>query len=263
MKYTLITGASNGLGKEMAKYCADLGHNLLLISLPNENLETISKQLANDFNIKTDFFEIDLTKDHSARNIHSWAIERNYKVNFLINNAGFGGVGAFEDYDFNYINLMLNLNVKATTNLTHFFLPELKKNTPSNLLNIASMIANFHCPYKSIYASSKVYIKYFTRALRVELKPYNINVSLLQPGAIPTNKVAIEQMKNGGFFARVSAASPEEVAKKAINKTLAKQAVIVPGWKNRLSLLILKIIPNNLREKLGLISTKSMLKNMN
>lgn len=260
MHYTLITGASQGMGLEMAKECAKLGRNILLVSLANENLSDISKNISQEFDVRTDFFEIDLTESKSANKVYDWVIKNKYAVNFLINNAGIGGVGSFESYSFTYINQMLDLNVKATTNLTHFFIPELKKNAPSHLLNNASMIANFPCPYKSIYAASKVYVKNFTRALRDELCHYDVSVSVLQPGATPTNDIVIKQIKEGGFLGRISVNNVEMVAKKAIRSTLNGKAIIVPGWKNKLSMKVLKIMPPIVLKKLILKSAKSVLK---
>jgi hypothetical protein len=257
-KYTLITGASQGMGKQMAVECAMRGRNVLLVSLPNENLENIADNIAKEYNIETDYFECDLTLIESAENIYNWTKNNNYAVDFLINNAGFGGAGPFEDYSYEYVNRMLDLNIRATTNLTHYYIPELKKNAPSYILNSASMIANFPCPYKTIYAATKVYVKSFTRALREELKPYNISVSVLQPGATPTNKVVRNQIASGGFFFKISVTNVEQVAKKAINRTLKGQAVIVPGFKNRLSLRAIKLLPMSLVQYIVARSAKNM-----
>jgi uncharacterized protein len=258
MYYTLITGSSQGMGKEMAIKCASLGRNILLVSLPNENLANTTSDIGEKYNVKADYLEIDLTKIDSPKNILDWVKHNNYKVNFLINNAGFGGVGPFEDYSFEYINLMLDLNIKATTNLTHFFVPELKKNAPSHLLCNASMIANFPCPYKSLYAATKTYIKSFTRAIREELKPHNVKVSVLQPGATPTNEIVRNQIKSGGFFAKISVTDVKSVAEKAIVKTLKGQAIIIPGLKNRISLKAVKLFPMPLLQKILASNTKSM-----
>ena len=259
MTYTLITGASQGMGLHMAKECAALNRNILLVSLPKENLQKLSLDIKEKYNVQTAYFEIDLTEKGSAESIFSWVQENKYSVDFLINNAGFGGVGSFEDYKIEYIEKMIDLNIKATTNLTHYFIPDLKKNTPSFILNNASMIANFPCPYKSIYAASKVYVKYFTEALRIELKVYGISVSLLQPGATPTNDVVKNQINKGGFFARLSVTEASQVAKKAVRDTLSGKAIIIPGWKNRMSLRFLKIFPKSALRFLILRSTKSML----
>ena len=242
-KYTLITGASQGMGKQMADECAKRGRNLLLVALPNENLKEFSEHLIRQYNIKADYFECDLIIKKSVENIFKWTQENNYAIDFLINNAGFGGAGSFEDYTFEYVNNMIDLNIRATTNLTHLFIPELKKNTPSYILNNASMVANFPCPYKTIYAATKAYVKNFTRALREELKPQGISVSVLQPGATPTNKIVSNQINEGGFFFKISVTSIEQVAKKAIDRTFKGQAVIVPGYKNRMSLRFIKLVP--------------------
>jgi short-subunit dehydrogenase len=261
MKYTLITGASQGMGLEMAKECASLGRNILLISLPKENLKDLSLKICEEFNVQTDFYEVDLTDKTSAKEIFNWVKKKNYSIDFLINNAGFGGVGAFEEYSLSYLETMIDLNIKATTKMTHYFIPELKKNSPSFILNNASMMANFPCPYKSVYAASKVYIKYFTEALRVELENFGISVSLLQPGATPTNDVVKNQIQKGGFIARLSVTEAHKVARKAVRNTLKGKPVITPGWKNRMSLRFLKVLPYSLLQVAILRSYKSIQKN--
>ena len=261
MNYTLITGASQGMGLEMARECARLGRNILLISLPKENLKVLSENISEKFNVQTDFYEIDLTEAKSAEEIYKWVKKKNYSIDFLINNAGFGGFGAFEEYTLSYVEKMIDLNIKATTRMTHYFIPELKKNSPSFILNNASMIANFPCPYKSVYAASKVYVKYFTEALRVELESFGISVSLLQPGATPTNDVVKNQIQKGGFIASVSVTEAHKVARKAVRNTLKGKPIIIPGWKNRMSLRFLKILPYSLLQIAILRSYKSMQNN--
>lgn len=261
MNYTLITGASQGMGLEMARECASLGRNILLISLPKENLKVLSENISEKFNVQTDFYEIDLTEAKSAEEIYKWVKKKNYSIDFLINNAGFGGFGAFEEYTLSYVEKMIDLNIKATTRMTHYFIPELKKNSPSFILNNASMMANFPCPYKSVYAASKVYVKYFTEALRVELESFGISVSLLQPGATPTNDVVKNQIQKGGFIARVSVTEAHKVARKAVRNTLKGKPIIIPGWKNRMSLRFLKILPYSLLQIAILRSYKSMQNN--
>ena len=261
MNYTLITGASQGMGLEMARECASLGRNILLISLPKENLKVLSENISEKFNVQTDFYEIDLTEAKSAEEIYKWVKKKNYSIDFLINNAGFGGFGAFEEYTLSYVEKMIDLNIKATTRMTHYFIPELKKNSPSFILNNASMMANFPCPYKSVYAASKVYVKYFTEALRVELESFGISVSLLQPGATPTNDVVKNQIQKGGFMARVSVTEAHKVARKAVRNTLKGKPVIIPGWKNRMSLRFLKVLPYSLLQIAILRSYKSMQNN--
>lgn len=243
MKYTLITGASAGMGKEMANICASIGRNVLLISLPNENVAETAKLISEKYAVKTDFYECDLTQIDTPENIYKWAIEKNYQVNFLINNAGIGHVGMFERQSFKHINLMMDLNMKAGTNMIHFFLPELKKNAPSHILNTSSMIANMPLPSKALYSSSKVYLKYLSLSLREEFLPHNISVSVLQPGATPTTEIVKNQIKNGGLMARISSSTVEFVASEAIHKTLKGKSIIIPGIKNQISLFLVRCIP--------------------
>ena len=261
MKYTLITGASKGMGLEMAHVCAAKKMNLLLVSLPNEGLEKISIDIANEYNVKTDFFETNLSINENIDKVYEWVMHHNYLVNFLINNAGIGGMGPFESYSPEYINNTIDINVRATTKLSYCFIPELKKNAPSFLLNNASMMANFACPYKSVYAASKIYIKNFSRALREELKPFDISVSTLQPGATPTTDLVRNQIETGGRLAKLSVTNARLVAQDAINKTLSKKKYIVPGWQNRLIILLLKLLPTSVKIKLILHSYRSMLNN--
>ena len=123
------------------------------------------------------------------------------------------------------------------------------------------MMANFSCPYKSVYSASKTYIKNFSRALREEFKPFNISVSTLQPGATPTTELVRNQVESGGRLARISLTEPKLVAEVAISKTLAKKKYIIPGWHNKVIVFILSLLPASVKIQLVLHSTKSMLKN--
>lgn len=243
MKFTLITGASAGMGKEMAQVCASMGRNVLLISLPNENVEKTAQEIQEKYSVKTDYFECDLTQNDIPGAIYNWVIEKGYHVNFLINNTGIGHVGLFESQSLKHIQLMMDLNMKAGTLLIHFFLPHLKENAPAHILNTSSMIANMPLPSKALYSSTKIYLKYLSLALREEFLPHNISVSVLQPGATPTTEIVKNQIENGGLMSRISATPVDFVAKTAIEKTLKGKAIIIPGFKNRVSLFLVGIIP--------------------
>ena len=255
----LITGASKGIGKELVIEFAKNNIDVILVARSQKLLHDLAQFVKDQYGINTYVFDIDLSEQNAAEELYHAVNKKELTVHYLVNNAGFGGVGSFEDYSIEYIEKMIDLNIKATTNLTHYFIPDLKNNSPSYILNNASMIANFPCPYKSIYAASKVYVKYFTEALRVELKAHGISVSLLQPGATPTNDVVKNQINNGGFFARISVTKVSEVAIKAIRDTLNGKPIIIPGWKNRMSLRALKIVPKSVLRFLILRSAKSIL----
>jgi hypothetical protein len=113
------------------------------------------------------------------------------------------------------------------------------------------MAANFPMPYKSIYSASKAFVKSFSIGLRSELKPLGINVSVVQPGAMLTNHVVIEQLRHGSAMSRVSAMKPEDVATYALDQALKGKAVIIPGFKNWLTLGILRVFPRPLKTTLA------------
>jgi hypothetical protein len=242
-KFTLITGASQGIGLEFSKRCASLGRNVLLISLPNEGLEQTSNDIAKSYGVRCDFLECDLTEFDSVETLYNWVEGNGYKVDFLINNAGFGGTDSYESHSQDYIKSLLDLNVRATSLLTNKFLPHLKENTPSNILNVASMLAGVPAPYKALYSSSKTYVKNLTVALSYELKGSGIGVSVLMTGATPTNDIVKGQIKNGAFSSRITVMSAEEVARVAINKTLKGRRIITTSLRIKVVYILLSLMP--------------------
>ena len=130
------------MGLEMAHVCAQKNESIASF-LPNEGVEKLALSISNEYNVKTDFFETNLAVNENNDKVYEWVLLHNYSVNFLINNAGIGGMGPFESYSPEYINNTIDINVRATTKLSYCFIPELKKNAPSFLLNNASMMANF------------------------------------------------------------------------------------------------------------------------
>ena len=149
-KYTLITGASRGIGLEMANYCASKAMNVLMIALPNEGLEEKGVNISKKYSVKTSIFECDLTDVSEIDRLKNWVLDKGFEVNFLINNAGFGGTIPFEDMNAGLIDNMIGLNIKAGTHLINRFIPILKKNAPSNILNVSNssqtkLLLTKHC----------------------------------------------------------------------------------------------------------------------
>ena len=244
LKYTLITGASSGIGLEMSDYCASKGKNVLMISLPNEGLKEKAQNISKKHGVKTSIFECDLTDVSEIDRLKNWVLNKGFEVNFLINNAGFGGTIPFEDMNGGLIDNMIGLNIKAGTHLTNRFIPILKKNVPSNILNVSSLISNQVAPYKALYTATKTFVINLSVSLAYELKEDGIIVSTLLPGATPTNKVVTEQIEKGNFAARASVMSPREVAEIAIDKSLKGKTIITPGIKNGVIRRLLASLPD-------------------
>ena len=173
--YTIITGASCGLGKELAMECARRGRNLLLTALPGENVRQVGAQLADQYNIDVIAFEADLTKTEEIADLAK-LINENYEVDMLINNAGLGGALPFLEASPQYIEQIILLNMYALVMLTRFLLPNLKRQENGYILNIASLAAFSPMPFKTVYPASKAFVYSFSRGLDAELKGTGISV---------------------------------------------------------------------------------------
>lgn len=243
MMYTLITGASSGIGKALALECAKRKMNLLLVALPGNELDNFRAEIKNKYGVECYAFGMDITQQNSFCRVYQWVKENNFSVNILINNVGIGSKGKFEHTETLFYEKQLQLNVNATTMLSRLFIDELKANAPSHILNLGSMGGFFMIPDKTVYSASKAYVYYFSRSLRLELAPYNISVSVLCPGGTDSNEKTIAINKELKGFAKWSILQPEHVAKEAISKMLKGKARIIPGFLNKLSYHISRITP--------------------
>ena len=245
--YTLITGASSGIGKALAYKCAERKMNLLLVALPETGLNEVADEIAEKHGIDVKTFETDLTETNTAQKILNWCSEKSLSVKYLINNAGVGYAELFENVKMNFFGKLMTLNMNAVVEMTHAFIPELKKQNGAGILNVSSMASHFPIPNKTVYAASKSFVFSFSRALNEELKPYKIHVSCLCPGGTPTSEQVLERMRKGGWIHKVFSCPVVTVAEKAISKFLKKQPVIIPNTADKLVLWFSKIIPENLR----------------
>lgn len=240
--YTIISGASQGLGKALAIECSRRKMNLILIALPNEGLKEFASQLQDEHKINTVCFEIDLT-DENALNTTIKDINTNYKVNILINNAGMGGSMPFENVSQEYMDNLMSLNMRSLVVMTHQLLPNLKTNSPSYILNIASLASFGPMPFKTIYPASKAFVYSFSRGLYTELKGTGVNVSVAHPGGMATNELVSQRINQHHPIIRSTILSPEKTARICVQQLLKKDSLIIPGFMNKLSYLFLKFCP--------------------
>lgn len=248
--YTIITGSSKGLGKQFAIECAKRKMNLILVSLPNENLSALCREISETYQVKTDYYEVDLTKRESIKKLAQW-IHENYAVNMLINNAGIGGTCIFTDATPEYLDNMIQLNVSAMVLLIRLLLPELKKQPLAYILNVSSLAAFSPLPYKTVYPASKAFIHHFTLGLKAELRDSNVSISVLNPGPIMTNSDVTKRINGQSFYIKLSIMPPEKIARIALNKLLSGKAVIIPGFMNRLNTFLIRMAPVSFRLNVG------------
>lgn len=243
-KYALITGSSMGLGRELAFELAKRKINLILVSLGNEGLDDLCRELES-FDIKVDFFEADLSKKNELLKLIN-RIKESYNVSILINNAGLGGSKEFEKTDISYIDNIIDLNIRALVLTTRLLLPVLKKNKPSYILNVSSMASFSPIGFKTIYPASKVFIDFFTKGLAEELKGTGISVSVVHPGPMKTNTQVTKRINRHGLLGRMGVMPPEKVAEIAVKKMFKKKLTILAGTANRLNFLLIKLLPSRI-----------------
>jgi uncharacterized protein len=224
--FAVITGASQGLGKAYAIELAKRKFDVILVSLPGQNLRQLSDWISLEYNVQSFYYETDFSVDSNIRGLTKW-LNENFNISMLINNAGIGGSKHFEEASVDYIDAIIQVNVKATTLLTHQLLPNLKRQLKSYILNVSSIAAFSPVGYKTVYPASKAFVHYFTRGLYAELKNTNVFVSVIHPGAMATNDETISRIEKQGIIGKLTLLKPEKVAHYSINRLLKRDTVIM------------------------------------
>ncbi len=247
MAYTIITGASRGLGLALACENARLGRDLILIALPGEDLQGTAERIKKDYDVRVVAIEADLT-DRDELDRVCQQIADNYDVDVLINNAGVGGTYRFMEASEDFLNLIIDLNVRATVLMTYRLLPVLARHKEAYVLNIASLAALNPLPYKTIYPASKAFIDYFSKSLSIEMAGENVFVSIAYPGPMPTNQQVIDQINSHSRSMRLFVLSADKTAKILMRRLFKKNETIVPGFFNKFTWLLIKTIPYPIRK---------------
>ena len=244
--YTLITGASTGLGKEIAIEYARRHHNLILVALPGRNLQQLCEELECLFGIHAVSLECDLT-DETALNELAGYVTSNFSVNQLVNNAGIGGTRRFTEVSCEYLDKIIHLNIRATTMLTRLMLPELLHHDKALIINVASMAAFGPIPYKTIYPASKAFIYSFSRGLSKELQGTGVSVVVVNPAQILTNPDVTLRLINHGILGKIGLLTAGKIARIVLEGVEKGKEVIVPGLMSKLNRILIKWVPESLR----------------
>jgi len=250
-RYALVTGASKGIGKSFAEALAAKGYNLLLVARSEEQLKELSHSISTQYRVKAAFLAVDLTEENAAEKVAEWCSSQTQELEVLINNAGFGLFGLFENLSLQEQLNILSLNINTVVALTHLLLPELKKQTQAYVLNIASTAAYQAVPGLGVYSASKAFVLSFSRALRYELRKSTVSVSCLCPGPTETGFASRAGLDALADLAEKFNASPEKVAKAGLKGMFARKAEIIPGALNVLSAFGATHLPKSLIERIG------------
>jgi len=241
----LITGATSGLGAEFARQLAPVASRLILVGRREERLGDLVESLRKEnASLKVEAFRADLSLASERDRLTAWIVREEIPLNLLINNAGLGDLGSFDNAEWGRLSPMLEVNVTALTHLTHLILPMLRAQAPSGILNVSSVAGFFPLPEMAVYAATKAYVTSFSEALRMELAPEGISVTALCPGPVPTEFFEVAS-RNGETIRAMDrshpalATAPQEVIREALKGLERDKPGVIP---NRLLALLVRTV---------------------
>ena len=236
---TLITGASAGLGAEFARQCAKRGEPLALAARRRERMEALGTQLGGEVHV----FEADLAREGAPASLIAELEAEGLAVGTLINNAGFGLGGTFADRPLDRLSEMIDLNVRALTELCHLVLPGMRARGAGAILNVASTAAFQPGPNMAVYYATKAYVLSFTEALHHELKGSGIRVSALCPGPTHSEFSDVADSHSPTLERMKMPAAP--VVALGLDGLDRNKAVVIPGFKNKVGAQMSRLLPRS------------------
>ncbi len=243
-QWMLVTGASSGIGEEIAKQAADDGWNLILVARRKQKLKMLAKKLKGK-NVEVEVIVKDLSENGAAEELVKEIDDLGVEVYALVNNAGFATHGRFTDIDLDDQRNMMQLNMTALTELCQLYLKEWKKtNAPKKVLNVASTAAFQPGPYMATYYASKAYVLYLSEALAEEMKGTGITVTALCPGATRTEFEKRAGVEHTPLF-KGKTMTAKRVARIGYRGMMRGKRVVVPGWKNWILAFLVRFTPRS------------------
>ena len=248
MKYTLITGASSGIGEAFARRLAAEKHNLILVARSGEKLKVLSEELAAKHDVDCRYFAIDLLEFEADVQLFDETEKKGLEVHWLINNAGFGSSGDFAKLDLERELEIIDLNISALVAFTHRFLQKMRERKSGKIINVSSAAGFQPIPFMATYAASKAFVSSFSEAIAEENRPFGIHVMALCPGSTKTN-----------FFEASNIERPiqvkgqqtvDDVINTAMKAIEQRKTKVVSGWANYIGSIAGTIVPNSLSSRL-------------
>ncbi|MCI2254111.1 SDR family oxidoreductase [Domibacillus sp. PGB-M46] len=245
-KTALITGASGSLGLEFAKIFAEAEYNLVLVARSREKLEAFADAYS-DTEMK--LIVKDLSRPGAAKEAADEVHRSGIHIDVLINNAGFGLFGPFDELSLEKQTEMMQLNVISLTELTHCFLPGMRERNSGRILNVASTAAFQPGPLMAVYFATKAFVLSFSEALAEELSATNITVTALCPGPTKTNFGTVASVEKTKMFSHPMLAA--QVAREGVEGLLKNKRVVITGSKNKAGAFAAKFLPRSTTAKVA------------
>ena len=245
-KTALITGASSGIGMELARIHGEKGDDLVIVARSKDKLEELKANLEGKYSTKVYAIVKDLSQPHAPEEIYNEVKAKGIEIDYLINNAGFGGRGKFHEREWERDLQMINLNIVALTALTRFFLPDFVKRNEGKILNVSSTASFMPGPLQAVYYATKAYVTFFSNAIAEELYETNITVTALMPGATETGFAKTADMDKTSLFAKT--ASARSVAQDGYDGMIKGKLDVISGltFSQKLMMAMLPFFPKKM-----------------
>jgi len=241
----LITGASGGIGREIALYIASMGADLILVARNGDKLKETADMATEKYGAKSEIITADLSREGAAQKLYDEVKHKSLKTDILINNAGYGLHGFFNNVPLEKHSAMLRLNIIALTELTGLFLEDMKKRNSGHILLTASTAAFQATPDYADYGASKAFVLHFGEALRFELKKQNLNIgcTVLCPGPTATSFFKTSEHGKAGLIIRLLMMKPDKVARIGVKAMLKNKPFVISGFWNKVMAFSSRFMP--------------------
>ena len=248
-KTALITGASGGIGLELAKLFAADGYSLVLVARSKDKLEEVSRDLKSHFGISVKNIVKDLSVVENCREVHEEISREGIRIDVLVNNAGAGTWGDFWKTELEAEMQNMRLNMLSLVYLTKLFLKDMIQNRHGKILNVASTAAFQPGPLMAVYYASKAFVLSFSEALSNETRGTGVTITALCPGPTDTNFRAAAGMQKSMLFSKHLNLPAAQVARAGYEGMKRGKVIVVPGFKNRLVIQLLRVSPRGFIRK--------------
>lgn len=246
MATALITGASNGIGLELAKIHASKGDNLVLVARNKGKLDELKTELEAKFSVNVHTIGKDLSAPQSAKEVYEETSMQSIQIDYLINNAGFGDFGMFVDSDWNKDEQMINLNITTLSYFTKLYLQDMVKRGSGKIMNVASTAAFQSGPTMAVYYATKAYVLHFSEALDNEVRDKGVTVTALCPGATESGFQAAAAMEESALVKGKKLPTSKAVAEYGYAAMMRGKTIAIHGLMNTILAISVRFMPRKL-----------------
>ncbi len=239
MKYTLITGATGGLGKAFSELYAKDKNNLILVSTKQDKLEELKAEIVSKYGVKVEIIDADLSIDSERRKVYEFAKSLGF-VNNLVNNAGFGNQSAFKDMDIELQLKMVEVDCQAVLYFTRMFITDMLNNDEGHIINVGSISSFVPGPYLSTYHASKAFVLSLGESVAHEIRKTKVRLLTLCPG--PFVSGFLGRAGNIRVFQKMKPISAMSVAKYGYKKSLKGKRVAIVGFSNKVMMFLPRFV---------------------